>query len=410
MAGSTNFKVFNPNLTNMMDDNTYNTSGYRLNGAVSGLAPSNVHNKLYYQVTTMVAAFAQALANKGFTVSDDNFNNLVTVLSNIALKTDNVASATKLQTARKINSVPFDGSTDIILTPANIGAAPDGFGVGKSAKINNVNANYYKNTGDFYFYTGCSNVPNDYCTISVVGDGTEATQTALGVTTGIYYTRSCTASQGWSAWKQTATMDLVAPSGYGLGPDSVVITNTDLNTSHNSGFYYAGSGCTNRPPGAGNGHLLTMDNSDQVSWQRYTDSTTGFGYERYWYSGAWSAWKQIATADMINRVWISSEYAPVINTPTIINHSLTIDPMKCKCDALLKCISADNGYNVGDYAISPVEWPSTGSTEYPMNPLLTATTIQLNTGYSGIWSFKKSDGTHHQLDLTKWRYIFRIWY
>jgi hypothetical protein len=296
MAGSTNFKVFNPNLTNMMDDNTYNTSGYRLNGAVSGLAPSNVHNKLYYQVTTMTAAFAQALANKGFTVTDDNFNNLVTVLSNIALKTDNVASATKLQTARKINSVPFDGSTDINLTPANIGALPS------DTVAVTGDWNSYVNNG-YYYGLNLANAPTSGSTswywvqtIKYADNYTYQQAHGFGGANQVSWER--TQNLGvWSGWKQIPTMDLVAPSGYGLGPDSVVITNTDLNTLHNSGFYYAGSGCTNRPPGAGNGHLLTMDNTDQVSWQRYTDSTTGFGYERSWYSGVWSTWLQIATKD-----------------------------------------------------------------------------------------------------------------
>lgn len=82
MAGSSNFKVFNPNLTNMMDDTTYNTSSYRLNGAVSGLAPSNIHNKLYYQATTMISAIAEILADRDFAVSDSNYAALKAVLVN----------------------------------------------------------------------------------------------------------------------------------------------------------------------------------------------------------------------------------------------------------------------------------------------------------------------------------------
>jgi hypothetical protein len=110
------------------------------------------------------------------------------------------------------------------------------------------------------------------------------------------------------------------------------------------------------------------------------------------------------------RVWISNEYAPVLNTPTIVTHGLNINPLKCKSDVLLKCVTADNGYSPGDFAISPIEWPSPNQTEYPFAPTLTITTIQQNTGYSGMWSLNKANGIHYQLDLTKWRYIFRIWY
>lgn len=217
MAGSTNFKVFNPNLTNMMDDNTYNTSGYRLNGAVSGLAPSNIHNKLYYQVTTMTAAFAQALANKGFTVSDDNFNNLVTVLSNIALQTDNVASATKLQIMRKINGVNFDGSADITITAAANGGnadtvdgkhASDFLAAGFCRQKLNVDINTLK-TFDFFYCINCTNTPggDGYLTVLPLDNKTVCHDYTLY--TGIKYNRVCN-SDTWSPWRQTVTTDYPA--------------------------------------------------------------------------------------------------------------------------------------------------------------------------------------------------------
>jgi hypothetical protein len=206
MAGSTNFKVFNQNLTNMMDDNTYNTSGYRLNGAVSGLAPSNIHNKLYYQVTTMVTALAQSLANRGYAVSDDNFNNLVTVLSNIALKTDNVASATKLQTARKINNVTFDGSADINLTPANIGALPS------DTTVATGDWNSYINNG-FYYGLNLANAPTSgsaswYWVQTIRYADNYVYQQAHGFGGSSQVSWERTQNLGvWSIWKQIATTD-----------------------------------------------------------------------------------------------------------------------------------------------------------------------------------------------------------
>lgn len=84
MSGSSNFLQFNPNKGNMMSDANYGTSSYRLNGCVSGLAPANIHNKLFYQTSIMTAALAQSLADKGFDVSDADFDDLVALLKNIA--------------------------------------------------------------------------------------------------------------------------------------------------------------------------------------------------------------------------------------------------------------------------------------------------------------------------------------
>ena len=86
MAGSTNFLPFNPAKNNMVDDATYTASAYRTGGipATPGAAPSIVHNKLFYQASTMVSALAQSLADKGYTVSDAVFADLVTVLNSLA--------------------------------------------------------------------------------------------------------------------------------------------------------------------------------------------------------------------------------------------------------------------------------------------------------------------------------------
>ncbi len=86
MAGSSNFLPFNSNKGNMMDDATYAASTYRTGGipATPGAAPSNIHNKLFYQATMMAAALAQSLADKGYTVSDAVFADLVTVLNSLA--------------------------------------------------------------------------------------------------------------------------------------------------------------------------------------------------------------------------------------------------------------------------------------------------------------------------------------
>lgn len=148
MAGSNNFLQFNPNKLNQSSDSTYSVSSYRINGipAVPSVAPSSLHNKLFYQTTTMATAIGQVFANRGFLVSDDDLNGLISILDKIVsldnngdLKSGssggNAATATKLKTARKISGVDFDGSKDIVVPNVPAGtviytassAAPDGY-------------------------------------------------------------------------------------------------------------------------------------------------------------------------------------------------------------------------------------------------------------------------------------------
>ena len=113
------------------------------------------------------------------------------------------------------------------------------------------------------------------------------------------------------------------------------------------------------------------------------------------------------------RLWVSGECMPVFNTPTIVTHGLTLDPQKCRCDVLLKCIEPDGGYSAGDYAIG---WFAAASATLFVccSPvaLLTSTIIQFNTGArgSGIGAVSKTTGVFTDITLAKWRYVFRIWH
>ncbi|MFJ5441769.1 phage tail protein [Pectobacterium sp. CHL-2024] len=112
------------------------------------------------------------------------------------------------------------------------------------------------------------------------------------------------------------------------------------------------------------------------------------------------------------RVWVSGEYTPVINTPTILNHGLVdIDPLRCSVDVLLKCVNPNNGYNVGDFAVGWGMHPSANAALSPM-PVLNATQIQLNTGgyHTGIYLMPKASGSSAEAVLSDWRYVFRIFY
>ena len=114
----------------------------------------------------------------------------------------------------------------------------------------------------------------------------------------------------------------------------------------------------------------------------------------------------------MQKLWVSEEYQPVLNTPTIVDHNLEINPLRCKCDVLLKCISDDGGYLAGEFAMG-FFIRSHSNLSNPANPILKENSIQINTGAIGlgIYFIQKTNGNYAEpSSLNKWRYIFRIWY
>lgn len=108
-------------------------------------------------------------------------------------------------------------------------------------------------------------------------------------------------------------------------------------------------------------------------------------------------------------LWVSGEYTPVANTPTIVTHGIVgLDPLKARVDVVLKCVVAEWEYNAGDFAIC---WGSrTSENNYRgANAVLTVNNVQINTGK--LVAFSKNYGNGGgELTLANWRYIFRIWY
>jgi len=87
--GSTNILQFNPTQANQETDSEYLVDSTRTGGAgVDALWPSVSANKTLYQISTLSAAFAQALANKGYTISDANLGTLTAVLANVLTTAD----------------------------------------------------------------------------------------------------------------------------------------------------------------------------------------------------------------------------------------------------------------------------------------------------------------------------------
>jgi hypothetical protein len=87
---SNDFLQFDVNKNNIMNNSDYLNSTHRKNGVYGGAggAPSILHNKLFYQLSTMVAALGEALSGKGYTVSDVDIDDLMTVLQNIMTEAD----------------------------------------------------------------------------------------------------------------------------------------------------------------------------------------------------------------------------------------------------------------------------------------------------------------------------------
>lgn len=86
---SHNFLQFNPTAANQESDAAYSSDTLRSGGAAnSALLPAITFNKLMFQLSTMVAALAQAMVNKGFTLSDANLSTLTSAVQNIMTTAD----------------------------------------------------------------------------------------------------------------------------------------------------------------------------------------------------------------------------------------------------------------------------------------------------------------------------------
>jgi hypothetical protein len=115
---STNFLQFNPPANNCELDSQYLVDASRVGGV-----PFNsefyfmLANKMFYQWSTLIAAFAQSLANKGFVVSDANYAALIAVFANVLTTADERTGGEVVAYASSVN---FDCSThsifDITLT------------------------------------------------------------------------------------------------------------------------------------------------------------------------------------------------------------------------------------------------------------------------------------------------------
>lgn len=83
---SNNFIQFDQNKKNMMNDTSYSTHTKVLNGVLGGndvVADPQIHNKLYYQVSTFVKAFADAMDTLNISTSDSSLATLTAQITTL---------------------------------------------------------------------------------------------------------------------------------------------------------------------------------------------------------------------------------------------------------------------------------------------------------------------------------------
>lgn len=86
---ATNFLQHNPTEANQDSDAQYVVDNTRTQGlGVDEIVPSIWMNKVLYQASTFVAAFAQMMSNKGYNCSDADINALSAVLANVITNAD----------------------------------------------------------------------------------------------------------------------------------------------------------------------------------------------------------------------------------------------------------------------------------------------------------------------------------
>ncbi|MEQ9891378.1 hypothetical protein [Pectobacterium aroidearum] len=340
-------------------------------------------------------------------------------------------AAVKLATPRTINGVPFDGTANIALTTANLGLgetvdlaagalskSKNGADISdKTAFYNNVSlrgtlgngmtfANCDK-AGDYVVtITDPSTVPDmpTYKGQKLYGYGVLHVSQRDNFVGQEYINHS-----GDYAWRQKWDDGIYAPWVIALS-SSRVPTATDvgaytkaetdthvtaaITTANNAATEAANANANanSRVPSARkvNGKALTADitlTADDVGAMPANSSGT--------------------------RIWVSGEYTPVTNTPIVVSHGLVnINPLHCRCDVLVKCIVAEGEYRVGDFAINPMTLFMQNSVGHPYSllPALNTSTIQLNMMHHLVASFKTSTIGNQQLNMSNWRFIFRIFY
>ncbi|MEQ9863515.1 hypothetical protein [Pectobacterium aroidearum] len=325
-------------------------------------------------------------------------------------------AATKLATARNINGVPFDGTTNITLSAAGVGAlarSENGADIqDKAVFARNAQVPHLGNT--WIEFGGSAGA---WTTSQFIGFLDE-----MGAFDHGYFV--CAGSWSFSANKKIADTNCghielagaiveVFASRFNLRTVRVTTMSSSSDPSAVQGQFVYVESIT---PGSG-------------EWRREfnTKTLTASDIDALPKNGTAVAASKLATARTINgvpfdgtanieltpRVWMSSEFTPASNTPIIATHGLSgINPLNCRCDVLVKCVEADGGYQPGDFAINPATlyMQSDVAHPYTLIPALNSSTIQVNMMTHLSASLKTSTLGNQYFNMSKWRVIIRIFY
>lgn len=137
MPGTTNLIQFNPGQANQESDTAYAADSTRSGGAGTGsVFGSSLANKLFYQLSTFVAAFGNMMALKGYSLSDASLSTMQGVLANLITSADINGNLIVVSYAP---SVTFNCSTNngfqITLTGNVTASAFSGLAVGQEITI-----------------------------------------------------------------------------------------------------------------------------------------------------------------------------------------------------------------------------------------------------------------------------------
>lgn len=183
-------------------------------------------------------------------------------------------------------------------TPADIGAAPAGYGLGAASNaISHCDLNDIVENGWYCFNSNSeiANIPENKPSLLFVEsfyntNYCKQTVTVLG-TKGVSYMRMRHGGV-WGAWKTLAEAHGSAPAGYGLGLE-VSPEITDANQAVANGWYRCSQNVANVPPVWHNGGWIFVESYNSMyKKQTYTHEVHGsFIATRIMTNGNWHEWE-----------------------------------------------------------------------------------------------------------------------
>lgn len=145
--GFTNFTQHNPTEANQLSNPDFAADSLTTGGiGTDAIMPSNWMNARWYEDSTFITAFAQALANKGYTINKDNIATLAATLGNVLTNAD--TKPAQVNVAYSANPV-FDGSL------------ANGFLIGLAGNVTSSTFINYVN-GQVYTFFITSNSPGNF--------------------------------------------------------------------------------------------------------------------------------------------------------------------------------------------------------------------------------------------------------